>query len=121
MMTLSAVATSFAAGYLLAAIAVIIAARIHDNSWASGPVMLGLSLPVTIVYFFGLWSLRRWQLLSPTSCGMAIAGILCAAYPAFCGFFPVYFVRFKFAIPLVAVQFALLMLASAICARFQTK
>ncbi|MFL6544944.1 MAG: hypothetical protein ACJ8LM_07130, partial [Candidatus Udaeobacter sp.] len=52
--------TIFVITYLLGSAIVTVIARIHDQSWMSGPVMVGLSFPTAIVYFLILWSWRRW-------------------------------------------------------------
>jgi hypothetical protein len=120
-MSLGLAAGYFLIGYTLAAICLIIVARFHDESWTSGFVMLGLSLPVTVVYFCGLWLLGHCHSLSPTVLAMIIVGVLSATYPAFCGFFPVYFVRLKFAIPLIALQFGTLLIIVAVLRRISAK
>lgn len=120
-MTLGAAAGHFAIGYTIAAIVLIVIARFQDDSWTSGVVMLALSLPVTILYFFGLWFLGNYPFLAPTVLGMILSGILAAIFPALFGFFPVYFVRLKFAVPLVAFQFGLLLFVTAILDRISQK
>lgn len=116
-MSLVGAVLRFLLGYIVAGAAVIIVARVQDETWKSGFLMLSLSLPVTILYFVCLWWVGRWRYLAPTSLGMGLAGVWCAIFPAFCGFFPVYFVRLKFAIPLTIIQFGLLLVSSAISAR----
>jgi hypothetical protein len=81
--------------------------------------MLGFSVPTSIVYFLMLWAVRKWRFLKPTSGGMALAGFLSAFYPTVCGYFPVYFMRWEFAFPLVAAQLLLLVAVIAISGRVQ--
>jgi hypothetical protein len=81
--------------------------------------MLGLSLPTTIVYFLGVLTIGRWQLLSPTLVSMALSGFLSAVFPTFCGYFPVYFMRLKFAVPVIVGQFGLLVVISGIFSRLK--
>jgi len=76
--------------------------------------MLGLSLPTTVVYFLGLLAIGRWQKLSLSLVSMAPNGFLSALFPTFCGYFPVYVMRLKFAAPLIVAQFGLLLLITAI-------
>jgi hypothetical protein len=112
-------ATFFASGYAVAAVVVTVIARIQDESWLSGPVMLGFSAATSIIYFLILWSLRKWRFLAPTSGGMALAGCLCASYPTVCGYFPVYFMRWELALPIITAQLLLLVVVTAISARLQ--
>jgi hypothetical protein len=107
-------AARFLAGYVICAVLVETIAWAHDGDDLSGVVMLGLSLPTTVAYFLGLLTIGKWKRLSPTSVSMPLAGFLSAFYPTFCGYFPVYFMRLKFAAPLIGAQFGLLLLISAI-------
>lgn len=111
----------FATGYLVGAVIVGIMAWFHDRDGMSGMVMLGLSLPTTIVYFLGLLAISRGQLLSPTLVSRALSGFLSAVFPTFCGYFPVYFMRLNFAVPLILGQFGLSVLISGIFPRLQKR
>jgi hypothetical protein len=53
--------------------------------------------------------------------GMVAAGALCAAFPTFCGFFPVYFFRLKYAVLLILGQLGLLVLILAILSRVDAR
>ena len=107
----------FCTGYVFAGLFVILGARLHDDSWVSGVVMLSLSLPVTIAYFVGIWAVRHYRSGQVSRVGILIAGILAAVYPAFCGFFPLYFVRPMFAVPLFVLQFGLVLLVSGVASK----
>jgi hypothetical protein len=111
-MNLGRAALLFLGGYSVVAVILIILARLHDDDWRSGFIMLGLSAPVTVLYFFVLLGLGRFGFESRT--GMVIAGGLCAAFPAFCGFFPVYFFRLKYAVLLILAQIGLLFVVIAL-------
>src|SRR5437773_9793166 len=76
-------------------------AWVQDHDSMSGVVMLGLSLPTTVVYFLGLLAIGRWQKLTLSLVSMAPNGFLSALFPTFCGYFPVYVMRLKFAAPLI--------------------
>jgi hypothetical protein len=102
----------FIIGYVLTGVCVVTWARFHDDTWVSGVIMLAFSLPVTVVYFAGVCAVRNYRLGQLSYPGMLIAGALSAVYPAFFGFFPIYFVRPKFAIPLLVFQFGLVLLVS---------
>jgi hypothetical protein len=120
-MSIKRAAPFFVAGYMFGGVIVEILARIHDDSWMSGIAMLGLSLPVTTMYFFALWAIGKWQPLTPSSAGMALSGFVSAFYPTFCGYFPVYFARLKFAVPLATFQFGVLVAVTVILSRFQKR
>lgn len=107
----------FAIGYTIGGILIVIQARMQDGTWTSGVAMLGFSLPVTAIYFLILWRSRRSRFFVATTYGTVLAGVLCAIYPAFFGFFPVFFFRFELLIPFVVIQLGLLFLVCAICAR----
>jgi hypothetical protein len=87
----------------------------------TGVVMLGLSLPTTVVYFLGLLAIGRWRKFSQSLVSMAFNGFLSALFPTFCGYFPVYFMRLEFAAPLFVGQFALLLLTAGIFSRLQKR
>ena len=116
-MSFSRTAFLFLSGYGVVGLIVIIVARIHDHDWLSGFIMLGLSVPVTLVYFLALLGLGHLGLQSRA--GMLVAGALCAAFPAFCGFFPVYFFRLKFAILLILGQLGLLVLVVSLLSQIE--
>ena len=111
----------FAAGYLVGAVIVEIVAWFHDGNGVSGVLMPGLSLPTTVIYFLGLFAIGRGHLLSLSLVSMALSGFLSAVFPTFCGYFPVYFMRMKFAAPLIVGQFRLLLLISGIFSRLQKR
>jgi hypothetical protein len=87
----------------------------------TGVVMLGLSLPTTVVYFLGLLAIGRWRKFSQSLVSMAFNGFLSVLFPTFCGYFPVYFMRLEFAAPLFVGQFALLLLTAGIFSRLQKR
>ncbi len=118
-MNLSRVALLFLTGYGVVGLIVVIVAWLHDHEWFSGFIMLGLSAPVTVLYFFLLLALRHFGFQSQL--GMFVAGGLCAAFPALCGFFPVYFFRLKYAILLIIGQMGLLVLIVTVLSRINTK
>ena len=111
----------FSTGYLIGAVITTLIGWSTDGTWSSGPFMVGLSLPVTIGYFLGLWGLGIWGLYNRTSAGMALAGMLCAIYPTFCGFFPVYFLRVEFAGPTILGQFGLLVISCVVFSRLEQR
>jgi hypothetical protein len=114
-LSLERAATFFASGYVAAGLIVTVIARIQDETWLSGPVMLGFSAATSIVYFLVFWALRRWRFFAPTSVGMALAGCLCAFYPTVSGYFPVYFMRWELALPIIAIQLVLLAIVIVVC------
>jgi hypothetical protein len=82
---------------------------------------VALSLPVTIVYFLSLWGVAVWRSWSVTGGGLMAAGFLCGIFPFFFGFFPVYYLRLVFAVPVALVQFALLLGAITLFAKFGSR
>jgi hypothetical protein len=48
--------------------------------------------------------------------GGAIVTVVCAFYPAVCGYFPVYWMRWELALPVAAIQFLFLAIVVAISA-----
>jgi hypothetical protein len=118
-LTISKAAVFLMIGYVSGGVIVTLWAHGQGEGWSSGPAAVGLSAPTAVVYFFALWMVGKWRPISPTSSGMALAGCLCAFFPTFCGFFPVYFMRLQFAAPMFVAQLLLLLLAMAICARLE--
>jgi hypothetical protein len=108
----------FAIGVALGALLITVADRIYEGGWRGGPTLAWLSLPVTVVYFLLLLGATAWHPSLFTPWGFAAAGFLCGIFPFFFGFFPVYYLRFIFAVPVVMVQLALLAVTILICAKF---
>jgi hypothetical protein len=109
-------AAFFASGYVFGGVIVTVIAGMHDESWLGGLAVAGLSFPIGIIYFWILWTLRHWRYLQPTSAGMAVAGCLCGLYPAVCGFFPVYWLRWDLALAVATIQFLFLAAVVAVFA-----
>jgi hypothetical protein len=114
-MNLSRLALLFLGGYGVVAVILIIVFRLNYHDWRSGFIMLGLSAPVTVIYFFVLAALARLGFQSRA--GILVAGALCATFPAFFGFFPIYFFRLKYAILLLLAQLTLLALTAIVFSR----
>jgi hypothetical protein len=118
MMTPAKVVFCFLVGLVIGAFFVTVADRIYEGGWRGGPTIVGLSLPVTILYFLALWGVAVWRSWPLTGRGLMAAGFLCAIFPFFFGFFPVYYLRLAFAVPVALLQFALLIGAITLFAKF---
>lgn len=111
----------FLIGLGLGGLLTTVADRIYEGGWRGGPTIVALSLPVTIIYFLALWSIATWRSWPLTGAGLAAAGILCGVFPFFFGFFPVYYLRPIFAVPVAFLQFALLLGTITLFARFGSR
>ena len=72
-------------------------------------MILWLSIPTTATYFVVLIAIAFLRSLSPSVLALATSGFLAAVYPIFFGFFPVYYLRWQFAIPVVVIQLGLML------------
>ena len=113
--------TSLFLGYLIGALAVVIFDRFYEGGWRGGFDILRLSIPTTAVYFVVVLAIAVWRSLSPGPVAVITCGILIAVYPFFFGFFPVYYLRWEFAIPVVAIQLGLMLAILAMSSRLRSK
>ncbi len=107
----------FIIGLLAGGLITTVTDRIYEGGWRGGPTIVWLSIPVTTIYFLLLLGVTAWQPSTSTRLGWIITGILCNIFPFVSGFFPLYYFRALFAVPVALAQFVLLVISLVVVSK----